>query len=207
VLELVIASKNRPKIDEIKEILSGLPVRLITFEELDKWPEVDEAGSSYLENALAKARAFVEVTGKAALADDSGIEVDALDGAPGIRSARLAGLGATDEENNRKLISLLSGVPPEKRAARYRCVAVVSFPDGREIVGTGSCEGRIATEAKGSGGFGYDPWFIPEGESRTMAEISPQEKHAISHRGEALRSLADQLRDLLSADQRRAESE
>jgi XTP/dITP diphosphohydrolase len=192
----VIASTNPGKIVEVRQILEKLPLRLLSREEVGGWPEIEETGSTFLENALLKARAVSSFTGQAALADDSGIEVDALDGAPGVRSARFAGPHATDEENNARLVEALDGVPPERRTARYRCVAVVVSPEGEEIAGVGSCEGRIALEPRGSGGFGYDPWFVPEGESRTMAELSPEEKHAISHRGKALRGLAEQLRRL-----------
>ena len=193
---VVIASTNPGKIAEVRQILAGLPLVLLTSDDLGGWPEIEETGDTYLANALLKARAVAAVTGKAALADDSGIEVDALDGAPGVRSARFSGEQASDEDNNAKLIESLDGVPSERRGARYRCVAVLVTPDGEEIAGIGSCEGRIGTEARGTGGFGYDPWFLPEGYSRTMAELTAEEKHAISHRGKALRGLADKLRDL-----------
>lgn len=197
MLELVVASANLAKVAELTEIMNDIPVRLITRSEVANWPEIEETGSSYLENALIKAQAIVSTTGKAALADDSGIEVDALEGAPGVLSARFAGPSATDEDNNAKLVSDLSGV--EGRGARYRCVAVIVFPDGSVIGGVGTCEGSISLEERGKGGFGYDPWFIPGGETRTMAELSPKEKHAISHRGRALRGLIDQLRRRLEA--------
>ena len=193
---VVIASTNPGKIAEVRQILEKVPLRLLSRDEVGGWPEVEETGSTFLANALLKARAVAGFTGRAALADDSGIEVDALDGAPGIRSARFAGPDATDEQNNRRLVAALDGLAPEERTARYRCVVVVVTPEGEEIAGVGSCEGRIALEPRGSGGFGYDPWFVPEGESRTMAELSAEEKHAISHRGKALRGLAEQLRGL-----------
>jgi XTP/dITP diphosphohydrolase len=126
--EIVIASANEAKIAEIAEIMAGLPVQIRSRSEFPSWPEVEETGVSYLENALLKAYAVMEHTGCAALADDSGIEVDALDGRPGPRSARLAGPDATDEQNNIRLVSLLFGVPPERRTARYRCVVVLQFP-------------------------------------------------------------------------------
>jgi XTP/dITP diphosphohydrolase len=193
---VVIASTNPGKIAEVREIMAGLPLVLLTGDDVGGWPEVEETGDTYLANALLKAHAVAARTGMAALADDSGIEVDALDGAPGVRSARFSGDRATEADNNAKLIASLAGVPAERRTARYRCVAVLVTPDGEEIAGVGSCEGRIGTEARGAGGFGYDPWFVPEGEARTMAELSPEEKHAISHRGKALRGLAEQLRNL-----------
>jgi XTP/dITP diphosphohydrolase len=192
--ELAVASANQGKIDEIIQILAGLPLELRTRADFPDWPDVEETGSTYLANALLKAEAIRAHTGCAALADDSGIEVDVLDGRPGPRSARLAGPEATDEANNVRLVSLLHGVPPERRTARYRCVVVVSLPEGPPLVAEGTCEGTIALEPRGTGGFGYDPWFVPAGESRTMAELSPGEKHAISHRGKALRAMADLLR-------------
>ena len=197
---MVIASTNPGKIAEVRQIMAGLPLVLLTGDDVGGWPEIEETGDTYLANALLKARAVAAVTGRAALADDSGIEVDALDGAPGVRSARFSGEQATDEDNNAKLIASLDGVPPERRTARYRCVAVLVTPDGEEMAGIGSCDGRIGLEPKGSGGFGYDPWFVPDwgvqGESRTMAELTADEKHAISHRGKALRGLAEKLRNL-----------
>ncbi|MGH2687644.1 MAG: RdgB/HAM1 family non-canonical purine NTP pyrophosphatase [Actinomycetota bacterium] len=197
--ELAVASANQGKIDEIVQILTGLPVVLRTRADHPDWPDVEETGTTYLENALLKADAVRAHTGCAALADDSGIEVDVLDGRPGPRSARLAGPAATDEANNVRLISLLYGVPPERRTARYRCVVVVSLPEGPPLVAEATCEGTIALEPRGTGGFGYDPWFVPAGEHRTMAELPPEEKHAISHRGKALRAMADRLRALLPA--------
>lgn len=193
---VVIASTNPGKIVEVRQIFAALPLSLLTADDVGPWPAVKETGETYLANALLKARAVAAFTGKPALADDSGIEVDALDGAPGVRSARYAGEAATDEDNNTKLIAALDGIPSEGRCARYRCVAVLVTPEGQEIAGIGSCEGRIGFEPRGSGGFGYDPWFVPQGESRTMAELTPEEKHAISHRGKALRGLADKLRHL-----------
>ena len=200
---VVIASTNAGKVAEVRQILADLPLELLSSDEVGRWPEIEETGDTYLANALLKARAVAAFTGRAAIADDSGIEVDALSGAPGVRSARFAGDQATDDDNNAKLIASLEGIPVEGRGARYRCVAVLVTPDGEEIAGIGSCEGTIGFEAKGSGGFGYDPWFVPnevpnkvKGESRTMAELTPEEKHAISHRGKALRGLADRLRDI-----------
>ena len=193
MLELVVATANPGKIAEIKQILSELPVRLITRDEIPHWPRITEDGSSYLDNALIKARALVAVTGKPALADDSGIEGDALGGDPGMLSARFAGPDATDEQNNQRLADALREVPSEARTARYRCVAVVVMPDGRHIVAEGTCEGSIATRPRGGEGFGYDPWFIPAGSERTFGEFPASEKHLVSHRGKALRELARQL--------------
>jgi len=193
---VVIASTNPGKIVEVRQIFAALPLSLLTAEDVGSWPVVEESGDTYLANALLKARAVAAFTARPALADDSGIEVDALDGAPGVHSARYAGEQASDDDNNAKLIAALDGVPPEGRTARYRCVAVLVTPEGQEVAGIGSCEGRIGFEPHGSGGFGYDPWFVPQGETRTMAELTSEEKHAISHRGKALRGLADKLRHL-----------
>lgn len=196
--EIVVASGNPGKVKEISEIFAGMPVVLKTKDDVGGWDDIEETGETYLENAFLKARAVCEKTGLPALADDSGIEVDAIDGAPGVHSARFAGDGATDEENNEKLVSLLEGLGPDERGARYRCVAVIAFPVGEELAAIGACEGRIALQPKGEGGFGYDPWFVPQGGSRTMAELTAEEKHAISHRGKALRGLASALQARLT---------
>jgi XTP/dITP diphosphohydrolase len=193
MLDIVLATTNPGKVAEIDEIMSGLPIRFLTKQQVSHWPPIAETGSSYLENALIKARALARATGKAALADDSGIEVDALDGAPGIRSARFSGPGATEAQNNSTLAELMRDIPPERRTARYRCVAVVVMPDGTEITAEGTCEGSIAMNPAGEGGFGYDPWFIPLGYEHTFGELSAETKHAISHRGKALRHLAKKL--------------
>jgi XTP/dITP diphosphohydrolase len=192
---LVIASRNPGKIREIVAICADWPVEWVTHEDAS-WPEVEETGVSYLENALLKARAVAAATGEAALADDSGIEVDALGGGPGPRSARYAAETASDEENLRALLRALAGVPGPGRTARYRAVAAVAFPDGREVWAEGVCEGILRTKPRGTGGFGYDPIFEPAGWDRTMAELSAEEKDRISHRGRALRTLGDRLAGL-----------
>ncbi len=194
---LVIASRNPGKVREILQICSDWPTDWVTYETAT-WPEVEEAGQTYAENALLKARAVAAALGIPGLADDSGIEVDVLGGDPGVRSARFAGQGATDEENLRLLIERIRGAPESERTARYRCVAVCAWPEGREVSAEGTCEGRLVLGPRGSGGFGYDPIFLPEdlqpsGDRRTMAELSDQEKNAISHRGKAFRALGDRL--------------
>lgn len=155
---------------------------------------LEEPFDTFHENALAKARAVVMATRLPAIADDSGVEVDALGGAPGVRSARYAGEAATDADNNAKLVSELAAVPEAERSCRYRCVAVAVFPDGKELIADGTCEGRVVLEGRGDLGFGYDPHVIPEDETRTMGEIPLEEKLAFSHRGRAFRLLAEQLR-------------
>ena len=193
--ELALATKNPGKIREILEICRDWPVKWRTAMEVAEWPQVEEPGRTYVENALIKARAMAEATGLPAVADDSGIEVDALGGEPGPRSARFAGPHATDPQNLRLLIEGISDVPDTLRTARYRCVAACAWPEGSEVWAEGVCEGRLILEPRGSGGFGYDPIFVPlDQPHRTMAELPPEEKNAISHRGRALRSLGERLR-------------
>lgn len=186
---IVVATRNEHKVREILRICHDWPVEWVTEASL---PEVDEIGRTYLENALLKAHAAA-ATGEAALADDSGIEIDALGGAPGPRSARYAGEEATDEANLRAVLRALAGVPRAGRTARYRAVAVLTGPGGQEVHAEGMCEGIIGTKPRGTGGFGYDPIFEPVGWDRTMAELPPEEKDRISHRGRALRGLRDEL--------------
>ncbi len=187
---LAIASKNEHKLREIARICSDWPVAWVTIHTNDgPWPDVEEPYDTYFGNALEKARAVAAALELPALADDSGIEVDALDAAPGPRSARYAGEGATDEENLAALIRAIEPIPAEVRTARYRCVAALAWPDGRELHADGVCEGTLVTEPRGSGGFGYDPIFVPSGSDRTMAEFADEAKDAISHRGRALREL------------------
>ena len=191
---VAIASRNPGKIREIRTICSAWPVRWITPDDHHgPWPDVDETGETYLENAVAKARAVVEALGVPALADDSGIEVDALGGAPGPRSARYAGEDATERQNLDRLIEALAGTPWERRTARYRCVAVLARPGGPHLWGEGVCEGTLIDRPHGAGGFGYDPIFVLAGSARTMAELSAEEKDRISHRGKALRALEEIL--------------
>jgi XTP/dITP diphosphohydrolase len=174
---IAIATRNAHKVREIRAICADWPVTFVEAD--DRWPAVAETGANYLENAFLKARAVAGATGIPALADDSGIEVDALGGAPGPRSARFAGETASDAENLRALLAAIAGVPAMGRTARYRCVVVLVEPDGRELVTEGTCEG----------GFGYDPAFVPAGWEVTLAELPPGEKDRISHRGRALRAM------------------
>jgi XTP/dITP diphosphohydrolase len=188
---IAIASRNPGKIREIRSICADWPVGWVTVDEHEAWPDVEETGESYLENALLKARAVADGVGVPAVADDSGIEVDALGGAPGPRSARYAGEEATDEQNLRMMIRAVAGVPAAGRTARYRCLAVLAWPDGRELWAEGTCDGSLVSKPRGTGGFGYDPIFVPAGWEQTMAELSPEEKDRISHRGRAFRALSD----------------
>jgi XTP/dITP diphosphohydrolase len=188
---LLLASANPGKLRELRAILHGVPVELVGLAEagLGQPPEVDETGATFLENALLKARAYAAWSGLAAVADDSGLEVDALGGAPGVRSARYAGPGASDQANLDKLLAALAGVPPERRTARFRCAAVLVDPEARQWVAEAAWEGRLLEAPRGSGGFGYDPVFMPVGWDRTSAEVDPATKDAASHRGRAFRAL------------------
>lgn len=201
MMRIVVATGNNHKLAEIRAILTGLPVELVAMGELGV-PEPVEDGDTFEANALIKARACVAVTGLPALADDSGLEVDALDGAPGVFSARYAGPGAADTANNAKLVAALADLPAEARTARFVCAAVLALPDGREQVVRGTMEGRIVDDPRGPHGFGYDPHFVSDaaGDGRTNGELTPAEKDAISHRGAAFRALRPHVERLLVAD-------
>jgi len=187
---LAIASKNRHKLRELGRICADWPVAWITVENHSgPWPDLEEPHDSYRENALAKAREVAAALGVPAVADDSGIEVDALDGGPGPRSARFAGTDATDAENLAKLIETIAATEPVRRTARYRCVGAIAWPEGASLAAEGVCEGSLVPLPRGPGGFGYDPVFVPDGSTRTMAELTDEEKDAISHRGRAFRAL------------------
>ena len=191
---LAIGSRNAHKLREIGRICADWPVDWLRADTHEgPWPDVEEPHDTYLENAFEKAHAVARVFAMPAIADDSGIEVDALGGAPGPRSARYAGEDATDERNLAALLRALKGIPEGGRTARYRCVAAIAWPDGRELHAEGSCEGTLASRQRGRGGFGYDPIFVPEGWDRTMAELTDEEKDRISHRGRAFRALRDLL--------------
>jgi XTP/dITP diphosphohydrolase len=194
-LVLVLASANPDKVAEIAAVLSGaLEVELVPRP--DSVPDVVEDGETLLDNARLKARALVAATGLAAVADDTGLEVDALGGAPGVYSARYAGEDVTYADNVAKLVRELAARPDGggARRARFRTVALAAFPDGHELWAEGAVEGTILTEGRGQAGFGYDPVFAPDdGDGRTFAEMSADEKHAISHRGRAFRALATAL--------------
>ena len=190
-MRAILASRNKHKAEQVQRLLAGL--ELVSIDEVAPRLELDEPFDTFEANALAKARVVTKATGEPAVADDSGLEVDALAGRPGVRSARYAGAAATDSDNNAKLLSELGNVEESRRTARYRCVAVLVLPDGSEFVAHGSCDGRIAFQGRGDLGFGYDPLFVPEGEARTMGEIPLDEKLGFSHRGRAFRALAAQL--------------
>lgn len=189
---VVLASANPKKVVELREVLGD---RFDLVPRPEEVPDVVEDADTFVGNARLKAVALVEATGKPALADDSGLEVDALDGAPGVISARYAGEHASDEDNVAKLLGALADRPdPADRTARFRCVIVLRWPDGREVVADGTCEGVIVDAPRGEGGFGYDPVFVPnDGDGRTFAELPAEAKHAISHRGQAIARLVEAL--------------
>jgi XTP/dITP diphosphohydrolase len=196
-VKVLLATGNRKKAAEIVAILregEGPATEFASLANFPDLPEVVEDGDTFLANARKKAHPAAKETGLPTLGEDSGLEVDALGGAPGIYSARYAGEDAADGDNSRKLLEEMQDVPAGKRGARYRCVAVLAWPDGREVTADGSCEGEIAFEPRGDGGFGYDPVFLL-GDGRMMAELTPEEKDAISHRGRALRKLRTLLEE------------
>jgi XTP/dITP diphosphohydrolase len=189
----IVASGNKGKLIEIKEILKNLPFEVVSMAEAGIYREIEETGSTFEENAMLKAKTISLMTNEIVMADDSGLEVDCLFGAPGIHSARFAGEGASDDDRNRKLLELLEGVPFEKRAARFVCVVAVVFPGGTGFTVKGCCEGFIGREPIGTGGFGYDPLlFVPEF-GMTIAEMDMKTKNEISHRGKALRMMVEEL--------------
>ncbi|MFW5722734.1 MAG: XTP/dITP diphosphatase [Desulfohalobiaceae bacterium] len=191
---IVLATRNKGKIAEIEAVL-GLLQPGLTVLGLEDFPaigDIPEHGTTFEANAVEKARVVTQHTGLVSLADDSGLEVDALDGAPGVYSARFSGPGATDEANNQKLLRKLAGLPPVQRSARFRCVLAALAPGGELLLARGAWEGRIAKEPRGEGGFGYDPLFVDPELEVTAAQMSPEQKNARSHRGKALRSLAQQ---------------
>ncbi len=193
---IVVATGNAHKLVEIEAILgAALPgVRFVSIKQLGDFEDPEETGTTFAENALIKARAAVAETGFAAVADDSGLVVDALNGEPGVYSARYAGVHGDDAANNAKLLRNLADVPAPDRTARFMSVVALVRPDGTELTGTGACEGTIGFEGRGSNGFGYDPLFLPEDTpGKTMAELTPEEKNAISHRYHALVDLSAKL--------------
>ena len=190
-MKLVLATANPHKAEEIAAVLG---TRFELIPRPANVADVDETGITLVDNARLKAVALTQATGMAALADDTGLFIDALDGDPGVYSARWSGEGCSYADNIAKALRELDGVPLEKRTARFVTVALVSMPDGRELAAEGEVRGHISLSARGSGGFGYDPVFVPdEGDGRTLAEMTAQEKNAISHRGRAMRALADLL--------------
>lgn len=199
-MDFVLATKNRKKIREMTKILSraDADAQIYTLDDFPEYGDVVEDGDTFEANALKKAEFIAERTGMAAIADDSGIEVDALNGAPGVYSARYAGESSDDMANNRKLLDALKEVPDEKRGARFVCCIALASNDGIRTF-TGYIKGKIGRENKGHNGFGYDPLFFPEGHKRTFAEMDDMEKNVISHRAMALRELQNYLEQIKNA--------
>jgi XTP/dITP diphosphohydrolase len=187
----VLATANAHKAAELARMFDGLEVTIVPRPADVAMPE--ETGKTFLANARLKARAVALATGEVALADDSGLEVDALGGDPGVLSARYAGEAADDAANNARLLAELAGIHGPNRRARFRCVLVLASPDGREVTAEGRIEGFVLEAAQGAGGFGYDPLFQPEGDTRSFAEYAPEEKNAVSHRGRAATKLRESL--------------
>lgn len=193
----IAATRNRGKIEEIRQVLSGLQIDVIPTEEAGICNDIEETGGTFEENALIKARKVSGITGQIVIADDSGLEVDFLDGAPGIYSSRFAGEGASDTEKNDKLLGLLKDVPFEKRTARFVCAIAVVFPDGKSFTVRAECEGYIGFKPEGTNGFGYDPLFYVPEFGKTIAQMEPEVKNKISHRGKALELMVDKLKKQL----------
>lgn len=191
MIEIVIATSNEGKIKEIVAALPDADVKWLTAGDFEDWPEVEETEPTFEGNARKKAATLAAYFGKLALADDSGLEVDALDGRPGVLSARFSDPDATAERNNAKLLAELADVPYEERTARFHCITALADPAGGVETTEGSIAGHIVMRPSGDKGFGYDPLFIPIGYDRTMAELDIAEKNKISHRGRALREMAD----------------
>lgn len=200
MIQIILASHNKGKLEEMRALVSGWPVTLRSPDQVGFQLDVEETGRTFDENALIKARALYRLAGTWVMADDSGLCVEKLEGAPGIYSARYGGPASSDEANMDRLLEAMGHLGPGDRAAAFCCSLAVIRPDGSEAVYRGRCQGRIALARSGLAGFGYDPIFIPEGETRTMAELSSAEKNQISHRGQALRLF---LKEIFAHDQSR----
>jgi XTP/dITP diphosphohydrolase len=194
---VVLATRNTGKLAELRRILAGLDVELVGLEAFPDMPEVAETGTTFVENALLKARETTRVTGFVTVADDSGLEVQALNLMPGVLSARWSGRHGDDAANLDLVLGQLSDVPDERRGAAFVCAAAAATPEGREVVVEAHLDGTLVRSPRGTNGFGYDPIFVPLGETRTTAEMPADDKDAISHRGQAFRALGPQLAALL----------
>jgi XTP/dITP diphosphohydrolase len=198
-MQLVLATNNRDKIREIRHLLDDLPVTILTRDDFLEFPDIEETGTTLEENALLKATGIADFCDLPALADDSGLEVDALDGAPGVYSSRYAGENVTYADNNRKLLAELDGVPDDKRSARFRCVIAIDWNDGTRQTVDGTAEGVITTDIADGNGFGYDPVFYHNESGKRFSEMTLDEKNAVSHRGKALARARDVIIDRLNA--------
>lgn len=192
--ELIVATKNQGKVNEFRQMFSKYNISVKSLLDIDRTINIEETGTTFEANAIIKAEAMVELSGLPVVADDSGLEVDALDGEPGVYSARYAGMDKDDEKNTAKLLRELEGKTDKERTARFVCAVAVARPGEETFVRRGTCEGTITTEPQGTNGFGYDPVFIPKGSTRTMAEHSSEEKNAISHRHHAIEQIEEWLK-------------
>jgi XTP/dITP diphosphohydrolase len=194
-MDIVLATRNKKKVEEIRRITADLPITVLSLDDFPDCPETVEDRDTFEGNAVKKAAEVALCTGKPSLADDSGLEVDALGGAPGVYSARYASdaTSGNDPRNYERLLNDLKNIPPQERGAQFVCYLALAYPDGRTKTFFGYSRGRIGTEPRGKKGFGYDPVFLPEGFNRTFAEMTAEEKDALSHRGKALQKLAEFL--------------
>jgi XTP/dITP diphosphohydrolase len=194
-VKLLLATRNRNKVVEIQQALEATDWQMVILSDIPNAPDVEEDGATFEQNALKKARSAARVSKLWTLAEDSGLEIDALGGEPGVKSARYAGEGASDADRIRKVLDQLSSVPDERRTARFRCVMCIIDPAGNENCFEGRCEGRIAAQPRGSSGFGYDPVFVPDGYDKTFAELGLGVKGKISHRARAMQQVIEYLRE------------
>jgi len=201
-VEIVLATRNRGKIRELQALLADLPVSLLTLDDYPAIPPLPETGDTFEANATSKAALVARLTGRIAVADDSGLEVDALRGAPGVHSATFLGPLATEADRNAWVLERMRGVEEERRTARFRAVVAVATPDGSARAFEGVCEGRIADVPRGAGGFGYDPIFIVPEYGCTMGELPAESKNAVSHRARAIRAARDHIASLTRAGKR-----
>lgn len=199
-MKILLATQNEGKVRELEELLADEDIKVISLKDIPDWEEVEETGSTFTENAALKARVGAQKSGLISLADDSGLEVDALSGAPGVYSARFAGEPKDDERNIDKLLTLLENVVDEERTARFRCALVVATPHGEEYCTEGTVEGKILRQRRGKGGFGYDPVFFVPDFGRTMAELSLAQKNKLSHRAQAFSKAIPILKNLKQRD-------
>lgn len=195
-MKVLLATQNQGKVKELQELLADAQVEVLSLRDIGNWEEVEETGSTFAENAALKARAAAERTGYISIADDSGLEVDALEGAPGVYSARFAGEPKDDERNNDKLLKLLADIPEDERTGRFRCALVIATPEGKEYFTEGTAEGKILRTRRGQGGFGYDPLFFMPDFGRTMAELTMSQKNKLSHRAQAFQKAIPILKEL-----------
>jgi len=189
--EIILGTRNHGKIAEFRSLLKGMSLRILSFYDFPNVPAVLEDGKTFQENAERKARVIAKATGKIAISDDSGLEVNYLNGAPGVRSARFVGERASDRENTRRVLRLMDNVAWEERSARFVCVICAADPRGKTVCAEGTCTGKISFEMRGAHGFGYDPIFVPDGYRMTMAELDPEIKNQISHRANAMQEFRE----------------